>query len=206
MRAWLIPFLVPLLLLPVAQAQPTGWIQLDNKIDEAAGDGPPRADMVDLFFGANTTHAFFRQNLADTPLVLAISYTVTLDYPRGGAFNPDYRLVHTVLGSYLHRWNGTNWIYVEDIVVTADAANDTVIFEVPFASIGGSLDAHMDVWFENYLGPPFLDIPVDRAPDGDRRYKIHKKVIPNLPGFVLLAFAGVLVATVLVLRRRYLPP
>ena len=203
MRAWPVLLLALLLPLGAAQAQPSGWIQLDTVVDEPAGDGPARADMVDLFYGSNATHAFFRQDLNDTPLLLFFSYTVYLDYPQGEAYNPDYRLIHTFSGSLLQAWNGTDWIDVEPIMVTTDTTNNTLVFEVPFASIGG-LGSDMDLWFQNYLFPPLLNITLDRAPDGNGVYTINREVIPNLPGLVLPVFAGGLLVTVLVLRRKFL--
>ncbi|MFQ5908666.1 MAG: hypothetical protein ACE5JE_07575 [Thermoplasmata archaeon] len=204
MRIWPVLLLALFLAMGVVQAQPTGWLQLDTVMDERAGDAPASADMVDLFYGSNATHAFFRQDLNGTPFLFFFSYTVYLDYPQGQAYDPDYRLIHTIFGSLLQAWNGTDWVDVEPIVVTTDATNNSLVFEVPFASIGG-LGSDMDLWFQNYLFPPAFNITLDRAPDGSGTYTINREVIPNLPGFVLPAFGGALVAAVLVLRRKFLP-
>ncbi|MFQ5553642.1 MAG: hypothetical protein ACE5EW_08030 [Thermoplasmata archaeon] len=202
------PFFLLLAVLAIlgsAQAQPTAWIQLDTNPPESAGDGPPPADMVDLYFGSNSTHAFFREDLVASPDVGNYTYVVYLDYPRAGAFDPDYRLVHAQSGSYLEQWDGSTWTFVEAILVTFDPTNTSLIFEVAFASIGGLLDKHMDVWFENYDGADSFQNRVDKAPNGNKPYRIHKKVIPNLPGFVLPAFAAGLVTTLFVIRRKFLP-
>ncbi|MEE9593268.1 MAG: hypothetical protein V3W28_06790 [Thermoplasmata archaeon] len=205
MRAWPLVLLVLVLPLGLAQGQ-TAWIQLDDTRPEDAGDGPAPADMVDLWFSPNATHMLLREDLVALPDVGNFTYTVYIDFPRGGGRVPDFRLVYSLSGSYLEQWDGSAWIFVEPINVTVDPANRSLIFEVSYASLGGFQDSHMDVHFENYVGADSFQTPADRAPNGNQPYRVHKRTIPNLPGFVLPAFAGGLVATLFVLRRRFVSP
>lgn len=206
MRAWPIVLLVLVLPLGLAQGVPTAWIQLDDSRPEDAGDGPAPADMVDLYFSPTATHMFFREDLAALPDVGNYTYAVYIDFPRGGGPVSDFRLVYSQSGGYLEQWDGNAWTFLEPINVTLDSTNTSLIFEVSYASIGGFDDDHMDVHFENYVGADSFQTPTDRAPNGNQPYRVHKRTIPNLPGFVLPAFAGGLAATVFVLRRRFVSP
>ena len=205
MRFWIVILLALALALGSAQGVPTAWIQLDDSRPEDAGDGPAPADMVDLYFSPTATHMFFREDLAALPDVGNYTYTVYIDFPRGGGPVPDFRLVHAESGSYLEEWDGTAWTFLEPINVTVDPTNTSLIFEVSYASLGGFDDDHVDVQFENYDGADSFQDPVDRAPNGNQRYRVHKKTIPNLPWPVLPVFAGGLIVSLLVLRRRFLP-
>lgn len=204
MRAWWgIPATLLLLMaMGHAMAQPS-WIQLDDPPPE---DADPQvedaADLVDLFFAANATHFFFREDLAALSDVGNFTYAVYIDNPIG-EFDEDYRLVHSQSGSYLEQWNGSAWVFVEDIAVTEDATNNSLIFEVPIASAGGT-GSNMQVGFENYEGADSFGTVADRAPNGGR-YLIQKRSIPNLPWLVLPFFGAALTATLLLLRRRLLP-
>ncbi len=203
MRAWPVFLLALLLLAPAVQAQ-TEWVQLDDPPPVRQGDGPAPADAVDLYYATNATHFFFRQDLAAMPEVDNYTYVVYMDKPQGGDYEEDYRLVHSQSGSYMEQWNGTDWVYVQDIVVTVDSGNVSLIFEVPVDSIGGIGDSNVGVWFENYQGADSFTGQADRAPKGGR-FTIQRRAIPNLPLIVLPAFAGGLVGGILLLRKKFFP-
>ena len=207
MRSWAIIFLALALVLPLGLAQgvPTAWIQLDDRGAEDAGDAPAPADMVDMYFSPTASHMYFREDLAALPDVGNYTYTVYLDFPRGGGPVPDFRFVHSESGSYMEQWDGTAWTFVEPINVTVDPTNTSLIFEASYASVGGFDDNHLDIHFENYDGADRFQDPADRAPNGNQQYRVHKNTIPNLPWLVLPIFVGGLIASVLVLRRKILP-
>ena len=138
MRFWIVIFLALALALGSAQGQPTAWIQSDNSRPEDAGDGPAPADLVDLYFSLTATHMVFREDLAALPDVGIYTYTVYVDFPRGGGPIPDFRLVHSESGSHTEQWDGTAWTFVEPINVTADPSNTSFIFEGSSASLGQS--------------------------------------------------------------------
>ncbi|MFQ5918832.1 MAG: hypothetical protein ACE5I4_02145 [Thermoplasmata archaeon] len=205
MRGWAVLLVLLALPLGLAQGLPTAWIQLDDTRPEDPGDAPTPADMVDLYFSPTATHMYFREDLAALPDVGNYTYTIYIDFPRGGGPVPDFRLVHSASGSYLEQWDGSAWIFVEPINVTVEPTNTSLIFEVSYASLGGFGDDHLDVTFENYDGADSFQDPLDRAPNGNQPYRVHKRTIPNLPWVVLPLFAGGLIAAVLVLRRALLP-
>jgi hypothetical protein len=184
----------------VTQAQPT-WLQLDDPPPEMEGDGPAPADLVDLYYATNATHLFLREDLAAMPDVDNYTYVVYMDKPVGGDYERDYRMVYSQSGAYLEQWNGTEWVYLEDIVLTVDSTNNSVIFEVPVDSIGGVGDSNVKVWFENYEGADSFENRVDRGPNGGG-YLITRRSIPNIPLVVLPAFLASLGAVVFLLRRR----
>jgi hypothetical protein len=202
MRAWPVFLLALLFLLGAAQAQ-VGWVQLDDPPPELEGDGPAPADMVDLYYATNATHLFFREDLAAMPEVDNYTYVVLLDKPVGGSYSKDYRLVYAQSGSYLEQWNGTAWVYVEDIVVTLDSTNNSVIFEVPVDSIGGVGDSEVKLWFENYEGADSFANRADRSPNASS-YLVTRRSIPNIPLIILPAFVVSVTAVILVLHRRML--
>lgn len=158
--------------------------------------------MVDLFYATNVTHLFFREDLASQVDVGNYTYTVYLDSPQGGTYNQDFRLVHSLSGSYLETWDGNTWNYQEEIAVLWDGGNGSLVFEVPVASIGGVGESNVKVWFENCVGADAFDAIEDRAPKNGE-YNIRKKAIPNIPLLVLPAFAGGLAVTVVLLRRGF---
>ena len=205
MRAWakLIPGLLVLLVAGQAWAQPI-WVQLD---DPPAEDAEPQVedpvDLVDLYIASNATHLAFREDLVGMPDVGNHTYVIDIDNPRAGPIKPDYRLVHALSGSYLEKWDGTQWIYLEAVVVTVDGANNSLIFEVPLDSVGG-LNKDMEVWFENFAGADSFTELEDRAPNTGA-YRIKKESIPNLPLLVLPSFVGGLIGTLLLVRRRFFP-
>jgi hypothetical protein len=203
-RGWVVLLVILALPVSLAQGQPTAWIQLDDTRPEDAGDAPPPADMVDLYFSPTATEMFFREDLAALPDVGNYTYTLYIDFPRGGGPVPDFRLVHSASGSYLEQWDGSAWTFVEPINVTVEPTNMSLIFEISYASLGGFDDTHLDVHFENYDGADSFQTPVDRAPNGNQPYRVHKRTIPNLPWLVLPVFAAGLIAAVLVLRRKFL--
>ncbi len=207
MRSGAILLFVLALVLPLGLVQgvPTAWIQLDTGRAEDAGDAPPPADMVDLYFSPTETHMYLREDLAALPDVGNYTYTVYIDFPRGGGPVPDFRLVHSESGSYLEQWDGSAWTFAESINVTFDPTNTSLIFEVSYASLGGFADTHMDAHFENYEGADSFQNLADKAPNGNQPYRVHKNTIPNLPWLVLPVFVGGLIASVLVLRRKILP-
>ncbi len=203
MKVWPALLLALLVLMPMAQAQ-VDWLQLDDPPPEDAGDGAGPADMVDLFYATNTTHLFFREDLADMPDAGNYTYTVTMDKPQGGDYEEDYRLVYSLSGSYMEQWNGTDWVYLEDIVVTVDEGNVSLVYEVPVDSVGGVGDSNVGVWFENYQGADSFTEIEDKAPKGGK-YTINRKAIPNLPLMVLPAFVGGLAGMIFLLRKKFLP-
>lgn len=203
MRAWPAFLVVLLLLAPTASAQ-TEWVQLDDPPSEGPDGGADPADIVDLFYSANATHVLFREDLVALPDVSNWTYVVYIDKPLGGDYKQDYRLIYAESGAYMEHWNGTDWVYQEDIVVTVDGANVSVVFEVLVDSIGGVGDTHVKVSFENYQGADSFNDPEEKAPDKGG-YKIHRRSIPNLPLIVLPIFVAGLSGTIFLLRRRILP-
>lgn len=203
MRIWPVLLLFWVLLAPGALAE-VGWLQLDDPPDEDAGEASDAADMVDLFYATNTTHLFLREDLVASPEIDSYTYVVYITEGAGPA-GQDYRLVHALSGSYLELWDGNDWAYVEGITVAEDDLNHSLIFQVPADSIGGLGDSHVYVWFENYQGADSFQDMQDRAPD-KKEYKINKKAIPNIPILALPAFVGGLLASVYMLRRKFLIP
>ncbi len=57
----------------------------------------------------------------------------------------------------------------------------------------------------HYDGADSFQDPVDRSPNGNQPYRVHKRTIPNLPWPVLPVFAGGLIVSLLVLGRRFRP-
>ncbi len=203
MRALAALLLGVLFLTMTAHAQ-VEWVQLDDPPKERAGDGEAPVDMVDLFYAANATHILFREDLVALPDVGNYTYTVYLDKPQGQEYEQDFRLVHSQSGSYIEQWNGTDWVYLEDLVVTVDAGNVSLIFEVSVDTLGGVGDSNIKVWFENYPGEDTFTDPDDRAPNGGG-FVIHRRAIPNLPLIVVPAFLAALGGSVYLLRKRLLP-
>ncbi len=203
MRTWPVFLVVSILLIPGALAEPE-WLQLDDPPDENAGDAPDPVDMVDLFYATNTTHLFLREDLVSSPEIDSYTYVVYITMGVGSA-EQDYRFVHALSGSYLELWDGTDWIFVEDITVAEDDFNHSLIFQVPVDSIGGLGDSHVTVRFENYQGADSFQRRQDRAPD-KKDYKIRKKAIPNIPVLALPVFVGGLSAGVYLLRRKFTLP
>ncbi|MFQ5838657.1 MAG: hypothetical protein ACE5HJ_07725 [Thermoplasmata archaeon] len=204
MRAWPAFLLALLLFTAVAQAQ-ENWVQLDDPPPENEDGAPDPADMVDLFYATNATHLFLREDLASMPEVDNYTYVVYMDKPVGGDYEQDYRLVYSESGAYMEQWNGTDWVYVEDITVTVDPTSNSLIFEVLAESIGGLGDSNVKVWFENYEGADSFENLVDRGPNGGG-YLITRKAIPNIPLLVLPAFVGGLAGAIFLLHKRFLAP
>lgn len=202
MRSWPVFLLALVLLTAMAQAQ-TEWLQLDDPPPELEGDGPAPADIVDVYYATNATHLFFREDLAAMPQVDNYTYVIYMDKPVGGDYARDYRVVYSQSGSYLERWNGTDWVHVEDIVVTLDVANNSIIYEVPVDSIGGVGESNVKVWFETYEGADSFENMADRSPNASS-YLVTRRSIPNIPLLVLPFFLSGIAATVLILRRRLL--
>lgn len=202
MRVWPTLLAILVLLLGAAHAAAeTGWLQLDDPPPENADPQvPDPADMVDLHFGSSETHIFFRVDLAGAPDVGNYTYVVTLDIPTGGTYGQDYRLVYAQGGSYIELWDGTAWVYVQDMTVTLEEASH-LIYEVPMVALGGVGDANAKVWFETYEGADSFNQVADRAPNGGG-YLITRKTIPNLPWLVLPVFAAAVAGTVAFLWHR----
>lgn len=200
LTVWIVVSL--LLLAPLAAAEEREWVQLDDPPPHDAHPAiPDPADMVDLFYAANATHAFFRMDLAAAPEVETHTYAVYLDKPTDNEYEEDYRLIYAASGAYLETWDGEAWVFAEDIGVMVDGVS--VIFEVTAEAIGGLGNDHVKVWFETYGGPDSFQDRLDKAPKGGK-YVIHRTAIPNLPGIVLPLFAAAILGTagVLLWRRR----
>ncbi len=202
MRIW--PTLLPILVLLIGAAHAaagTGWLQLDDPPPENADPQvPDPADMLDLHFGSNETHLFFRMDLVAAPDLASYTYAVTLDIPTGGAYGQDYRLVYAQGGSYIEAWDGTAWVYLQDMTVTLEDTSH-LIYEVPMVTFGGVGNVNAKAWFETYEGADSFSQVADRAPNGGG-YLINHKTIPNLPWLVLPIFAAALAGAVALLWYR----
>lgn len=204
MRAWWALLLTLfLMLVPQPGAAEMAWLQFDDPPDELAGDVDPgleAADLVDLFVSPTYTDLYLREDLNATPDPVNVTYVVFMDnLGAGGWF--DWRVVYDDAGAVLEERGGFSWSYVQDVNMTEDVQNRSLVFEVPIDVIGGIDDIRIAFW--NYDGSPYFWNLADAAPDSGA-YTIPEETIPNLPGLVLPAFAGGLVASVLVLFRRRL--
>lgn len=189
--AWAGAVLLVALLLATPVRGDVEWIQLDTTIPEGPdvqADDP--ADLVDLWYSANATHVFFREDLVAVPEPDNYTYVVSLDKPAGGDYDQDYRLVYAQSGAYVEAWDGASWSYVEDL--TASVSGTSLVFEVPTDALGGWGEAETRIGFENHAGADAFDAPEDQAPTGGGGYLITRRTIPNLPGIVLPLFVAAL--------------
>ena len=103
----------------------------------------------------------------------------------------------------LHRWNGTEWEYVEDITIIEGTNPYSIVFKVNLSNIANpDIMQDTEVWFVEYYGPNSYELEVDRAPNTGA-YFIPYNVIPEMPWPTPIIVIPAIIITIYVIERRW---
>jgi len=96
----------------------------------------------------------------------------------------------------LQKWDGSKWVYVEDITITEGTNPYSIVFNFSLQGIANpDIMQDTNVWFVEYYGYNQYEFEVDRAPNTGA-YFIPSYVIPELPWPAPLIFIPAVITTI----------
>ena len=102
----------------------------------------------------------------------------------------------------LQKWDGSRWVYVEDITITEGTNPYSIVFNFSLQGIANpDIMQDTNAWFVEYYGYNQYEFEVDRAPNTGA-YFIPSYVIPELPWPTPLIFIPAVTLTVYYLYKR----